>query len=73
MIYEGAVLGKQIILYSTLAVFNFGTEAQCETASKLLHGDDYVKGGCFKTYEYVHPRPIKRPDDLWRNVSGGRE
>ena len=61
MIYEGAVIGKQIILYSTLAVFSFETEAQCEMASKLLHKDEYVEGSCWKSFEYVLPRPLRRP------------
>ena len=71
--FEGAVIGKQILLFSTLAMFSFETEADCEAASKILHEHEYVEGSCFKTYKYVHQGPMKRPDDLWRSVSGGRE
>ena len=71
--FEGAVIGKQILLFSTLAMFSFETENECEAASKCFHKQDYVEGSCFKRYEYVHPKPLPRPDDLWRSVSGGRE
>ena len=67
------MLGKQIVLYSVLAVFNFETEEQCEIAAKQLHGHEYVEGGCFKSYEYVLKAPLPRPDELWRSVSKGVE
>ena len=67
------MIGKQILLFSTLAMFSFETESQCEDASKFLHEHEYVEGSCFKTYKYVHPAPMPRPDNLWKNVSGGRE
>lgn len=71
--YEGVVVGKQIVLYSMLMVFNFETEADCEAVSKIAHKDAYVEGGCWKSFKYVHEPIPRRPDDLWRNVSGGRE
>ena len=67
------MLGKQVVLYSVLAMFNFETENQCEDAAKHLHGTEYEEGGCFKTYEYVLEAPLSRPDELWRSVSKGVE
>ena len=71
--FEGAVIGKQIVLYSMLVMYSFNSEDLCERASEIAHATNYEAGGCFKTYEYVLPHPLRRPDDLWRNVSGGRE
>ena len=71
--FEGAVIGKQIVLYSMLVMYSFNSEDLCERASEIAHAENYEAGGWFKTYEYVLPRPLQRPDDLWRNVSGGRE
>ena len=73
MIFEGAVMGKQVVLYSMLVMYSFNSEDLCEKASEIAHAADYEAGGCFKTYEYVLPRPLQSPDDLWRSVSGGRE
>lgn len=67
------MLGKQVMLYSVLAMFNFETEEQCEIAAKHLHGHEYVEGGCFNTYQYVLKAPLSRPDELWRSVSKGVE
>ena len=71
--FEGAVIGKQIVLYSMLVMYSFNSEDLCERASEIAHAADYEAGGCFKTYEYVLSQIPHRPDDLWRNVSGGRE
>ena len=71
--FEGAVIGKQIVLYSMLVMYSFNSEDLCERASEIAHAENYEAGGCFKTYEYVLPQIPHRPDDLWRNVSGGRE
>ena len=71
--FEGAVIGKQVVLYSMLVMYSFNSEDLCEKASEIAHAADYEAGGCFKTYEYVLPQIPHRPDDLWRNVSGGRE
>ena len=71
--FEGAVIGKQIVLYSMLVMYSFNSEDLCEKASEIAHAANYEAGGCFKTYEYVLPPPIQRPDDLGRNVLGGRE
>ena len=69
-----AVIGKQILLFSTLAMFSFETEKEKERLPQTEDEvQDYVEGSCFKRYEYVHPKPLPRPDDLWRSVSGGRE
>lgn len=73
MYYEGAVTGTQIVLYSFLMVLNFETEMQCEAAAKIVHKEEYIEGGCHKTFRYELPPIPTRPDDLWRNVSGGRE
>ena len=73
MIYEGAVTGTQIVLYSFLMVVNFEKEVDCEAAAKIVHKEEYIEGECWKSYRYVHSAPMKRQDDLWRNVSGGRE
>ena len=52
------MLGKQVMLYSVLAMFNFETEEQCEIAAKHLHGHEYVEGGCFNTcLLYTSPSP----------------
>ena len=71
--FEGAVIGKQIVLYSMLVMYSFNSEDLCVRASEIAHAENYEAGGCFKTYEYVLPQIPHRPDDLWRNVSGGRE
>ena len=71
--FEGAIIGKQIVLYSMLVMYSFNSEDLCERASEIAHAENYEAGGCFKTYEYVLPQIPHRPDDLWRNVSGGRE
>jgi hypothetical protein len=56
-----------------LVMYSFNSEDLCERASEIAHAANYEAGGCFKTYEYVLPHPLQRPDDLWRSVSGGRE
>tara|TARA_R100000773_G_scaffold885_8_gene1506 strand:- start:204 stop:422 length:219 start_codon:yes stop_codon:yes gene_type:complete len=71
--FEGTVIGKQVVLYSMLMVFNFETEADCEAAAKIVHKDAYIEGGCWKSFKYVHAPIPGRPDELWRSVSGGRE
>ena len=63
------MLGKQIVLFSVLAVLNFETEKDCEEAAKIIHDWEYVEGSCWKSFEYVLPAPRPRHNDLWRNVS----
>ena len=48
MIYEGAVTGTQIVLYSFLMVVNFEKEVDCEAAAKIVHKEEYIEGGCWK-------------------------
>ena len=43
--FEGAVIGKQIVLYSMLVMYSFNSEDLCERASEIAHAANYEAGG----------------------------
>ena len=46
--FEGAVIGRQVVLYSMLVMYSFNSEDLCERASEIAHAANYEAGGCLK-------------------------